>query len=179
MSEEAISVREMTIEDIEHLIQYWLSADRSFLIDMGVNPSKVPEKEEWEKILGEQLSKPYEAKKAYYIIWLLGNLPVGHSNVNKIIFGKEAYMHLHIWDQPGRRKGMGINFVKKTLPFFFNNLKLQKIYCEPYALNPAPNKTLQKAGFRFIKQYITTPGWLNFEQPVNLWELNNGSSPGL
>lgn len=57
------------------------------------------------------------------------------------------------------------------LPWFFKNLKLKKIYCEPYALIPAPNKTLEKVGFKFVKTYVTTPGRLNFEQPVYLWEI--------
>ena len=80
-------------------------------------------------------------------------------------------MHLHIWENGARKKGMGTALVKLGLPFFFKNLKLKKIYCEPYALNPAPNKVLEKAGFEFLKTYITTPGFLNFEQAVNLWQF--------
>jgi RimJ/RimL family protein N-acetyltransferase len=58
-----------------------------------------------------------------------------------------------------------------TLPYFFQNFELKNLYCEPYALNPAPNKTLKKIGFQFVKQYVTIPGSLNFEQEVNRWEL--------
>jgi len=43
--------------------------------------------------------------------------------------------------------------------------------CEPYALNPAPNKILKKVGFTFIKIYETTPGWINFKQKVNQYEF--------
>jgi RimJ/RimL family protein N-acetyltransferase len=59
-----------------------------------------------------------------------------------------------------------------TLPLFFERLQLKKLYCEPYALNSAPNKSLEKVGFEFIKEYITIPGSLNFEQPVKRWELS-------
>lgn len=58
-----------------------------------------------------------------------------------------------------------------TLPYFFNKLQLKRLYCEPYALNPAPNKTLEKVGFTFVKEHLTIPGSLNFEQPAKLWEL--------
>ena len=61
--------------------------------------------------------------------------------------------------------------VKMTLPYFFENLKLKKMYSEPYALNPAPNRILKKVGFEFVKEYTTIPGSLNFEQPVKRWEL--------
>ena len=60
-----------------------------------------------------------------------------------------------------------------SLSYFFKHLKLQKVVCEPYALNDAPNKTLKKAGFNFIKEYTTIPGSLNFEQPVKQWSLLN------
>ncbi len=120
----------------------------------------------------EQLSQSYENKKSYCIIWQVDGKPIGHSNINKIVFGKEAYMHLHIWRPEERKKGLGTSFIKLTLPWFFEKSKLKKLYCEPYALNSAPNKTLQNAGFEFVKEYITTPGWINFEQPVKLWVMS-------
>lgn len=174
MSENILSVREIQEKDIDHIVQYFLNADSAFLIKMGVDLKKVPPKDEWIKMLSDQLDQPYEEKKSYCIIWQVDDKPIGHSNVNKIIFGVEAYMHLHIWTVDVRKKGMGTGLVKKTLPYYFENLKLKKLYCEPNAFNAAPNKTLEKAGFQFVKKHITTPGWLNFEQPVNLWELSNG-----
>ena len=30
---------------------------------------------------------------------------------------------------------------------------------------------MEKLGFEFIKEYITVPGFINFEQPVKRWEL--------
>ena len=38
-------------------------------------------------------------------------------------------------------------------------------------MNPAPNKTLARVGFEFVKEYVTVPGSINFEQPVNRWEM--------
>lgn len=166
-----LSVREIQQSDIEPLSDYWFKSSPEFLIAMGVDLSKMPSREKWKEMLNEQLRQPYEEKKSYCIIWLLDDEPIGHSNVNRIIFGEEAYMHLHIWEPGNRTKGMGLQFVKMTLPFFFQNMKLKKICCEPYALNPAPNKTMEKLGFEFIKEYITVPGFINFEQPVKHWEL--------
>ena len=172
MSENVLSVREIQENDIELIIEYWLCSDSEFLKGMGVDTNKIPARDEWIKMLSEQLSQPIEEKKSYCIIWQVDDKPVGHSNVNKIIFGEEAYMHLHLWNADTRKKGFGTAFIKMTLPWFFENLKLKKLYCEPYALNPAPNKTLEKIGFEFVKEYTTIPGWLNFEQQVNLWKLS-------
>jgi RimJ/RimL family protein N-acetyltransferase len=172
MSENILSVREIQESDIELIIQYWLSADKEFLERMGADINKVPAPDECEKMLFKQLSQPLKEKNSYCIIWEVDSKPIGHSNVNKIIFGEEAYMHLHMWNESLRQKGLGTALVKKTLPYYFENLKLKKLYSEPYALNAAPNNVLRKIGFKFIKEYVTTPGSLNFEQPVNKWELS-------
>jgi RimJ/RimL family protein N-acetyltransferase len=169
---QTLSVREIHEKDIDNIADYFLTADDAFLINMGVDVSKVPTRDQWHNMLSVQLSQLYPQKDSYCIIWQENGVPVGHSNVNKIIFGEEAYMHLHIWKPQERKKGLGTEFVKQTLPYYFNNLQLKNLFCEPNAHNTAPNKTLEKVGFQFVKNHITTPGWLNFEQPVNLWELS-------
>lgn len=138
---------------------------------MGVDINKLPTAKDWMKILQDDFELPIDQKHFYYIIWLANNTPIGHSNINKIHFGKEAHMHLHLWNKEMRQKGMGRQLIKSTLPYYFNNFKLQKMYCEPYALNPAPNKILQQVGFDFEKTYETIPGWINYFQPVNRWVL--------
>ena len=173
MPENILSVRELQKGDIDLITDYWMNSDPVYLQDMGVDINKMPGRNEWKEMLSEQLNQSYKEKKSYCIIWQVDNKPVGHSNINKIIFEEEAYMHLHIWNAGIRKKGYGIAFIKMTLPWFFEKYKLKKLYCEPYALNPAPNKTLEKAGFEFVKENITTPGWLNFEQPVNLWMMGH------
>jgi RimJ/RimL family protein N-acetyltransferase len=82
-------------------------------------------------------------------------------------------MHLHMWGHNNRRKGAGLEFIKMSLPHYFQKFRLKILYCEPYALNPAPNKTLEKTGFEFIKTYDTTPGWINFHQPTNRWCMDH------
>ena len=166
-----ISVREISQEDLDPIISYWLDSDHSHLIGMGVDLNKMPDRTQWRHMLSEQLSASYENKNSYCIIWLIDNVAMGHCNVNKIIFGKEAYMHLHIWNASSRNIGLGMEFIKMTLPYFFENLKLKKIFCEPYALNPSPNNLLRKFGFQFVRKQTTIPGYINFEQEVNLWEM--------
>jgi RimJ/RimL family protein N-acetyltransferase len=171
MNRYELSVREIQEKDIEPLSSYWLTADSKYLAAMGAEITKIPPKEYWTEMLTEQISHPYHEKKFYCITWLMDNEAVRHSNINKIQFAKEAYMHLPLWKKDTCMKGCGTAFVKMIFPYFFENFKLNTLYCESYALNPAPNKTLEKAGFEFIKQYRTIPGAINFEQDVNLWQL--------
>ena len=166
-----ISVREIQSGDIEFISQYWLNAADAFLIGMGVDLAKMPSQEQWHHLLSTQLSQSYPEKQSYCTIWELDGHAVGHCNVNKIVFGDHGYMHLHLWQADARQRGIGTSLVKMSLPYFFENLQLKKVYCEPFALNPAPNKTLEKVGFQFIKSMVTIPGFLNFKQEVNVWEL--------
>lgn len=170
---DTLSVREISFDDIDLVSDYWASSDPAFLMSMGVDLAKVPSRVDLVKMLQQQLSLSYKEKLSYAVIWLVNGQPSGHSNINKIIYGKEAFMHLHLWNSKNRRKGFGTEMVKMTIPYFFKNYKLEKLICEPYTLNPAPNNTLRKVGFEFVKSYRTIPGSLNFEQDVNQWELTS------
>ncbi|HAD11208.1 MAG TPA: N-acetyltransferase [Saprospirales bacterium] len=166
-----LQVRELRTSDIPLITNYWLDSSPEFLTGMGVDLSKMPSAAQWKESLNKQLSQPIPEKQSYCVIWEVDGIPSGHSNINKIQFGEEAYMHLHLWHNSNRIKGFGTQFVRLSLPFFFDHYLLKTLYCEPYARNPAPNKTLEKVGFQKVKEYVTIPGWLNFEQPVQLWQL--------
>ena len=171
MIENILSVREIQPSDIDSIIQYWIFSDAAHFLRMGVDINKIPEETQLRENFLHHINTPIEQRRSYCIIWQVDGKPVGHSNTNPSFFGEEAFMHLHIWDNTVRKKGLGAELVKMTLPYFFNNLQLKKLYCEPYALNPSPNRTLEKVGFEFEKEYITTPGAINFEQPVNRWVM--------
>ena len=167
----SLSVREMTKDDLEHFTRYWEDASPVHLESMGVDIRKRPTREQIEKLVTSQLGLPMEERKAYFLTCVKDGHPVGSVHVNQIVFGEQAYMHLHLWNPQNRQGGMGQELVRQSLPFFFENLNLQRLFCEPYALNPAPNKTVERLGFTFVKQHTTIPGASNFEQLVNLWRL--------
>lgn len=165
------NIRDCEIPDVDLIINYFLQADHTFLKGMGIEPSKLPHINEWRQILFDDFEPPIDHKKFYYIIWEVDNVPVGHSNINKIIYGQEAYMHLHLWQPEKRKNGNGTFFIQESISCYFEKFDLQTLFCEPYALNPAPNRTLPKIGFDLIKTYETIPGWICFNQPVNRWGL--------
>ena len=105
------------------------------------------------------------------IIWEIEGKPAGFTSADKIVFGREAYMHLHIFAPEQRKAGNGTFFVKESAKIYFDTLRIERLFCEPYALNVAPNRTLQAAGFKYVKTHETVPGPLNFHQPVTRWVL--------
>ncbi len=166
-----ISVREIESRDIDLLLDYWYNSSEEHFLKMGADNSKLPSRNEFYSILEQQITTPIQEKKSYALIWEENGVQIGHTNANNILFGKEAFMHLHVWDTSKRKKGLGNNLIKKSLPFYFKNLEIETLFCQPYALNLAPNKTLEKVGFEFVKEYVTIPGSINFEQKVNLWKM--------
>ncbi len=166
-----VEIREFVASDIEKIVDYFIDAESDFLKGMGADKSKLPERQKWIYNLQSELIKPYREKDYYYIIWLLDGQPVGHSNVNHIDFGESATMHLHLWNSGTRKSGLGLEFLKMTIPLYFEKLELKKLICEPYSENIAPNRTLKKIGFDLIRAYETIPGPINFRQIVNRYEL--------
>ena len=166
-----LSVHPLEEQDIIHIVNYWTQSEESFLTGMGVELSLLPKAEQLQAMLSNQLRTPLPEKKAYCLIWLADEIPVGHCNINPINFGHSAYMHLHIWNAQHRNKGIGAHLLRMTIPYFFKDLQLQHLYSEPYSLNPAPHRTLAAAGFQLEKEYVTTPGSLSFEQEVKRWVI--------
>jgi RimJ/RimL family protein N-acetyltransferase len=172
MSAAKLSVRELREADFELIADYWSRSDPNHLIGMGVDLQKIPPRSNFIAMLSSQLILPLKKRQSYCTIWEIDCKPIGHCNVNKIQFGCDAYLHLHIWRSDQRYHGLGAALVRQSLGYFFGHLQLQDLYCEPYALNPAPNAVLAKSGFEFIKEYTTVPGAINFEQQVNRWHMS-------
>lgn len=166
-----LSARPMRPEDVPNLVNYWSSAEPGYLKSMGVDLTKLPTDDTLANALHQQLELPIAERSAYCLIWEADGKAIGHSNLNPVVFGERANMHLHLWEHTYRRRGLGAQLVKLSIPYFFEHCKLKMLFCEPYAYNAAPNRTLDKVGFVFVKQYVTVPGSINFEQWVNRWAM--------
>jgi len=166
-----LTVREIQANEIEKIVDYFINADTEFLKGMGADKSKLPKKKEWIEKLESEFKKSNTEKGFYYIIWLFDNEAIGHSNINNIGFGKSATMHLHLWNNDKRKSGLGLDFLRLTIPYYFRNFGLEKLICEPSSENISPNKVLKNLGFELVRTYDTTPGWINFHQTVNRYEL--------
>lgn len=174
MNVNRIEVTIMSKDDINDIVDYWHNSSDTHLESMGVDLSKLPTQENMVSYLETQISLPITEKTSFALIWWLDGKKIGHCNLNQIVYGEQAQLHLHIWDPSIRNKGAGSLLILESLDSFFRNMKLKRIYCEPYALNDAPNRTLKKVGFTLIKKHTIIPGSINFLQEVNHWEMTLG-----
>lgn len=161
----------MEFDEVDLMINYFLNSDTEHLNRLGVDREKLPDLDEWRELLRKDFESKYEKKETFYVVWVLDDVLVGHSHIAKIMYREEAYMHLHLWDSFYRKQGNGTYFISESITHYFDKFRLRNLFCEPHAINPAPNKTLARVGFEFVKTYETTPGWINYHQSVNRWVL--------
>ena len=158
--------------EYEGMIDYFICAEDSFLRGMGVERTRMPPKETWlREVLVDHKARD-ENKNRFYLAWLYDGKQIGHSSINKIRIGEEAYFHLHMWRADLRRRGLGIELCKRSVEYYFKRFRLKRLFCEPFADNPAPNKVLPKLGFKFVKRYLTVPGVICPEQEVSRYVLD-------
>ena len=172
MTTETCEVRPFrSTAEYEAMIDYFLLAEDGFLCGMGVERHRLPPKDEWLRKLLADHELPDDKKDRFYLAWIHEGQQIGHSSINKISVGEEAYFHLHLWHPHLRKAGLGTEFAKRSVRFYFERFRLKRLFCEPFAENPAPNKVLPKLGFKFIQRYRTVPGSINREQEVNRYIL--------
>jgi [ribosomal protein S5]-alanine N-acetyltransferase len=159
--------------DYERMIDYFLSADDALLEGMGVDRKKLPRRELWLESAMLDHKRTDAAKERAYLAWVYKGVPIGHSSINRINMGEQAFIHLHLWDSGLRKKGLGTQYFKASAAEFMRVFRLKRLYCEPYAENPGPNRVLLKSGFRFVKRYLTVPGAINNEQEVDQYLLES------
>ncbi len=165
----SVTARLMTLPETEHVIAYFHGASPEHLEMLGVDPTRLPPADAWRQRLSAEYNRPLEQRAIFLVIWLLIEKFVGFSTADKIVFGERANMHLHVTDAGRRNQGFGSKCVRETIKIYFDVLKLKTLFCEPNAFNTAPNRTLQKAGFRYLKTHLTVPGPLNYHQAVTRW----------
>ncbi len=167
----SVEVREMSLAETHLVIDYFRSSTPEYLEMLGVDPTRLPDRDTWSERFKQLYLMPLERRWGLYVVWLLDNEPVGFSSCDKIAFGKQAHMHLHVTRPDQRQCGIGTQCVRQSVEIYFSKLKLSRLLCEPNAFNVGPNRTLQKAGFRYLKTHTTVPGPLNYHQAVTRWVI--------
>jgi len=170
-----LAVREMTLAETHLVIDYFASATPEYLDMMGVDPTKLMPPDQWRARLETEFTLPDEKRQLFIVIWLLDNRPVGYSSCDKITFGERANMHLHVTVPELRGKGIGTECVRRSAEIYFRRFRLKQLFCQPSALNIPAHRTLQAAGFKYVKTYTTVPGPINFHQPVTQWIIDRSA----
>jgi RimJ/RimL family protein N-acetyltransferase len=171
MPEGGLTVREMLLPEVDLRIEYFHDSTDQHLQMLGVDRALLLAPDEWRAWYQDDYARPLPERRNYSLIWERDGTPIGFSSTDRIVFGQEAFMHQHILNDEDRRHGCGTELVKRSARIYLEVFELQRLYCEPNALNTAPNRTLQSAGFRFVFSHLTVPGPFNHPQVVTRWVL--------
>src|SRR5712672_977157 len=104
-----------TKEEYGQMVDYFTQSADEFLRGMGIDPPKLPSRETWLAEVWEDHHKPEPEKDRIYLAWVYDGELVGHSSINKIRWGEEASIHLHLWKPQLRRKGIGAEFFRRSV----------------------------------------------------------------
>jgi len=164
-------VREMALTETKLVIDYFHHSSPEYLEMLGVDPTRLPTPDAWRQRFENEFALSIEKRSSIFVVWLLDGRAVGFSSCDKIVIGERANMHLHVAEPGLRQRGIGAECVRRSVEIYFDKLKLKSLFCEPNAFNIGPNRTLQKAGFKYLKTHMTVPGQLNYHQAVTRWVL--------
>ena len=123
-------VREMALEEVDLVIDYFHGSTPEHLEVLGVDPTRLPSRELWREHYAGEFEKAVHDRWALLVIWELDDVPVGFSTADKIAYGEQAYMHLHVTDPRQRRSGIGSACVRETADLYFKALSLQRLFCD-------------------------------------------------
>jgi hypothetical protein len=173
----SLVVREMRTSEVGVRIDYFHDSSDDHLRTLGVDRSLLLPREEWRSNCEEDDARPIEQRATYSLVWELDGETVGFSSADRITFGKEAFMHLHVVKPDPRRRGLRAQFVQISAGHYFRALQLDRLFCEPNAFNVAPNRTLQRAGFRYLFTHEDQPSPINFFHVTTRWVLERSAVP--
>ena len=108
------------------MIDYFLTADDALLEGMGVDRRRLPQREAWLESVLLDHERTNSKKERSYLAWLYRGAPIGHSSINKIKVGKEAFIHLHLWDRSLRKAGLGTQYFQASAAEFARMFRLKR-----------------------------------------------------
>lgn len=165
------AIRPLVGNELAKVVDYFLYLSPEDDARMGTDRENLPSREQWLQMLIGDTLKPLQERQFYYLGLFLDDVAIGHTGINKIDYGSEAYIHFHIWTPELRRQGLGSFYLREAIQYYFQHFKLKKMICEPNVKNLESNKTVLKNGFVFCRTYRIKPSMLSLEHDVNRYEL--------
>src|SRR5437899_13029967 len=117
---EQIEVRPFSSrQEYELMLDYFYKAGDPFLRGMGVDRLKLPERDKWLDALLADHEKPDRERDRFCLVWIFRGRRGGHSRINKIVFGTEANIHVHVWNSQYRRARLRKESERRSADLYF------------------------------------------------------------
>jgi GNAT superfamily N-acetyltransferase len=131
----SLAVREMALDEVDLIIDYFNGATPEHLETVGVDPTRLPKRRDWQAGYVAEYRKPAKERSTLLVIWELDGVAVGFSTADKVVYGEQAHMHLHVVDPNRRGSGIGSACVRETAMLYFamlyfDALALKLLFCD-------------------------------------------------
>lgn len=110
----SLVIREMALDEVGLIIDYFHGSPPEHLETLGVDPTRLPTRQAWRVRYVEGYDKAIQDRSTLLVIWMLDGVGIGFSAADKIVYGDEANMHLHVVDAQRRGSGIGSACVRET-----------------------------------------------------------------
>lgn len=165
-----ITIRDFIEEDMIAQDEYFKKASDEFLFKMGVNAAAIRNVAPPSRVR-PILATPVKERSIHVFTIEINGICSGVFVIKKIQFGKQADLHMHIFNIDNRRKGYGSKIFWTVVAKVFDVFDVKIIICEPSATNPAPNALLQKLGLKVVAQVVTPADGILIEHLANRYEI--------
>jgi hypothetical protein len=81
---------------VDIVIDYFHGASPEHLELLGVDPTRLPPVSVWRERYAREYAKPIEQRATLLVIWKSGRPTDWVLSADKIVFGSQANMHLHV-----------------------------------------------------------------------------------
>jgi hypothetical protein len=96
---------------------------------------------------------------------------IGFSTADKIVFGQEAFMHLHIVNPDLRQIGYGTKCVEETVKSILRPSSCNGFSASRMRSISGRTELFSARVSKYVKTHQTVPGSLNYHQAVIRWGL--------
>jgi hypothetical protein len=96
----------MQLSEMSIRINYFHEASDEHLRLLRVDRSLLPTRQAWRTFYQKDYARPIRERINYSLVWRRGGQVVGFRSTDRIDFGNQAFMHLHLSEAEQRNTGL-------------------------------------------------------------------------
>ena len=172
-----ISVRDLSEEDVPHIINYWFYSPKGFIEAMGVDLAKLPTEDEMAMSLYEKIktNKNSSNSKLNAVVICFQGEPIGFHTIFPLVESDYGIFHAHIWNPAFRGKGIALCSYPKACQVFFERFGLRKILFKTPIQNIGAIRVKEKLGIPCIGQEAINFGIIKNGTVAKVFELTRSN----
>lgn len=172
---ELISVRDLSVNDVPLILNYWFHSPAGFIESLGVDMTKLPSEADMEKSLKEKLqaNKLLPESKLNALAILYNGEAIGFHTINPVTEGDFGIFHAHIWNPSMRRRGVGMHSYPKACQVFMQRFNLERILFRTPVQNLGAIRVKEKLGIHCVGEEIVGFSIIKEGTLAKVFELRN------